>query len=88
MLSGAEESVSDRDLQVEYLTGETAEAARREYGVAAGGFEALLVGRDGGVKLRSSRPIVSSELFARIDEMPMRRRELREMRERGERESD
>lgn len=87
MLSGAEEGVADRDLQVEYLTGESAEAARSEYGVA-GGFESLLVGRDGGVKLRSSWPIVSSELFARIDEMPMRRRELREMRERGGRESD
>lgn len=84
MLSGAEESVSERDLQVEYLTGETAEAARREYGVADG-FEALLVGRDGGVKLRSPEPIGPDELFGRIDEMPMRRRE---MRERGERGSD
>lgn len=64
------------------MTGESAEAARREYGVA-GGFETLLVGRDGGVKLRSREPVGPEELFGRIDEMPMRQREIREMRERG-----
>lgn len=66
------------------MVGEDPEApdARRRYGVAADGFEALLVGRDGGVKLRYPEPIGPDELFGRIDEMPMRRREMREMRER------
>jgi hypothetical protein len=80
LLSSAEKGVSDRDLQVEYLTGESAEAVRREYGVADG-FEALLVGRDRGVKLRSPEPVTPEELFGRIDEMPMRRREMREREE-------
>lgn len=75
--------MAERDLRVEYLAGETAGELRRAYGVADG-FEALLVGRDGGVKLRSPEPVSPEELFERIDEMPLRRRELREMRERGD----
>jgi hypothetical protein len=39
-------------------------------------FAVLLVGKDGGVKLRSSRPVSAEDLFALIDTMPMRRREM------------
>ena len=42
----------------------------------AGGFEVLLVGKDGGVKLRSDRPVRAEDLFALIDTMPMRRQEM------------
>ena len=31
------------------------------------GFEVLLIGKDGGVKLRQERPIASETLFATID---------------------
>ncbi len=65
MLSGHEAGISDRDLRVEYLTG-------------ADEFAVVLIGRDGGEKLRSTSPIPAAELFGKIDEMPMRRRELRE----------
>jgi hypothetical protein len=41
----------------------------------------LLIGKDGGVKLRAEEPLPAAEFFALIDTMPMRRRE---MRERGE----
>lgn len=37
------------------------------------GFEVLLVGKDGAVKLRSRKPITLEALFAEIDAMPMRR---------------
>ena len=42
------------------------------------GFEILLVGKDGGVKLRSPAPVSTRDLFALIDAMPMRQREMRE----------
>ena len=76
MLSGHEAGISDRDLRVEYLTG-------------ADEFAVVLIGRDGGEKLRRASPISAEELFATIDEMPMRRRELRdrEMRDREMRDS-
>jgi hypothetical protein len=40
-------------------------------------FAVLLVGKDGGVKLRATRPVRAEELFALVDTMPMRRQEMR-----------
>ena len=40
-------------------------------------FEILLIGLDGGVKLRKKSPVSRSALFALIDKMPMRRAELK-----------
>ena len=50
-------------------------ALRQRYGAATTGFEALLIGKDGGVKLTSKQPIPAQTLFATIDAMPMRRTE-------------
>ena len=41
-----------------------------------GPFEILLIGLDGGVKLRQSEFVSIKDLFGRIDQMPMRRREV------------
>ena len=51
---------------------------RRNRKGAADGFAALLVGKDGGVKRTSYEPLGAEALFGQIDQMPMRRRELRE----------
>jgi hypothetical protein len=40
-------------------------------------FLAVLVGKDGGEKLRSLKPITAQELIATIDAMPMRQGEMR-----------
>ena len=53
------------------------ERFRRNRSGAADGFAALLVGKDGSVKRTSLTSIPTAELFAQIDSMPMRRRELR-----------
>ena len=45
---------------------------------AVDGFAALLVGKDGGVKRTSYEPLDTDDLFDQIDQMPMRRREMRE----------
>ena len=42
-----------------------------------GEFEILLIGKDGGVKLRSSSPLENSRIFGVIDQMPMRQAEMR-----------
>ncbi|MEO0344029.1 MAG: DUF4174 domain-containing protein [Pseudomonadota bacterium] len=42
------------------------------------GFQIVLVGKDGGVKLRKASPWNVRELSRVIDKMPMRQRELRE----------
>lgn len=42
-------------------------------------FRIRLVGKDGGVKLDSAKPVSCDELFKLIDAMPMRRAEARRM---------
>jgi len=55
----------------------TAGALRRYYGVKQSQFRAILIGKDGGSKLQSSKPIHADRLFSLIDSMPMRRQEVR-----------
>ena len=57
--------------------GAKAEALRRRLDLPADAFRAVLVGKDGGVKLSSDRPISPRALFATIDAMPMRQDEMR-----------
>ena len=79
----------ERDIVVIYVVGDDvsadlgpapgsdAQGLRRRYGVDANRFAALLVGKDGGVKLKSSSPLSASRLSSVIDAMPMRRQEMR-----------
>jgi hypothetical protein len=52
-----------------------AAALRDETGVKKGSFQVILVGRDGGIKLRSDTVVPDVELFDVIDRMPMRQAE-------------
>ena len=49
----------------------------RRFAVERDAFRAILVGKDGTVKLDRGAAITSDELFALIDAMPMRRLEMR-----------
>ena len=46
------------------------------------GFQLVLIGKDGGVKLRKPRPWTVRELSRTIDKMPMRQQEIRQRWER------
>lgn len=87
---GREAASVDRDLLLGYFpagaagsfSGEPVAASagktlREELGVAADGFTVLLIGKDGGVKLRSAKPLSADTIFATIDSMPMRQQETR-----------
>lgn len=50
-----------------------AKALKKDVGVDDDGFHVVLIGKDGGVKLRSERPVGGLEMFDLIDRMPMRR---------------
>lgn len=56
--------------------GLSAKSLRRRYDVPQGSQQALLVGKDGGVKVRRDGAIPRAILFDTIDAMPMRRREM------------
>jgi len=61
---------SDADLDV------TPESLRTHYGVEAGTFAVLLVGKDTGVKRRADDVVSPDALYSQIDSMPMRQREM------------
>lgn len=53
-------------------------ALRARHGIGPEDFTVLLVGKDGGVKLRAAEPVTADRLYGRIDGMPMRRVEARQ----------
>jgi Domain of unknown function (DUF4174) len=88
LASNAEE-VFDRDLMIleiveqgqskagkQLLSGTSVQEIRKRFGLQTGTFQVLLIGKDGGVKLRSSEPVSMKDLFGLIDSMPMRQQEM------------
>ncbi len=68
-----------RDLTIVEIVGDTvrgagdpAAALRRRYHLPTA-FTAILIGKDGGEKLRSAKPFPAAALEATIDAMPMRK---------------
>lgn len=79
LLQDHERGFAERDLLTTvFLENDEAVETRDRYGIVGGSFMVVLVGRDGGEKFRSDEPVPAEALFARIDAMPMRRREMRE----------
>jgi hypothetical protein len=74
------QAIAGRDLVVIEVIGDlpNATALRRQYGVPVDQFAVLLIGKDGGEKLRAAAPVEPSEIFRLIDSMPMRQREIRQ----------
>jgi hypothetical protein len=83
------EGVLERDLMVleiieqgqsragnQLLSGKSVQDIRKRIGARTGLFQVLLIGKDGGVKLRSSEPVSMKDIFGLIDSMPMRRQEM------------
>jgi len=63
------------DLQLNQWTSSSKDL--QSYKKSAHSFEVVLIGLDGGVKLRQTELLPVEDLFALIDGMPMRRAELR-----------
>jgi len=61
----------------ENLATETAQALRQRYRIEPSEFTTILVGKDGGEKLRTEEPLPLQKLFDTIDAMPMRQAEMR-----------
>lgn len=89
-LAAARAVLAERDMPVLLVTrtGVAALAGRRSptleaaelraaYGVGEDDFAVVLVGKDGGEKLRSAEPVTAERLTGLVDSMPMRRREAR-----------
>ena len=55
-----------------------AKALQMQLGLGSEPFQAVLVGKDGRMKLRATKPITAPELMATIDAMPIRQDEMRQ----------
>jgi len=95
LFSGLDNEFTERDLIVislfyfdcsevgeRYMTDESADRLKRRLvdENAVSSFSVMVIGKDGGIKLRSEEVIEPDELFSVIDRMPMRQREMREGR--------
>ena len=67
--------VQERDMVV-YVLKPSSEIGQ-QFGVVGHGFTVILVGKDGGEKMRQAQAVALKELYATIDRMPMRQREMR-----------
>lgn len=89
--------VHDRDLKVFYLikngqssvdgnniNKETASAIREKYVITDDEVTLILIGKDGGEKLRQRNDISLNEIFNRIDQIPMRKAEMEERNQNDE----
>ncbi|MEG8040133.1 DUF4174 domain-containing protein [Sphingomonas sp. LR60] len=77
-------AAEDRDLQVIEIIGEKVTGVsdapamlRKRFNLPSDRFSVVLIGKDGGLKMRQTRPIAAALLEETIDAMPMRRQEKR-----------
>ena len=92
-LAAQKAEVADRDLVIfeilesgssamgtKYLDPQTAQSLREKFDLPSGEFTVLLIGKDGGIKLKHRDQIRLEDIFALIDAMPMRQQEMRRQR--------
>ncbi|GGF26756.1 DUF4174 domain-containing protein [Hymenobacter cavernae] len=82
LLSQDAKAMQERDIQVLELVANQLSEADKQYlqqqlKVVPDQFTVLLLGKDGGVKLRQTEPLTTQQLFGTIDTMPMRQQEMR-----------
>lgn len=80
IIAGWKAEGDDRDLSMVEVVDDivigatdTAASLRQRYRLPASGFMAILIGKDGGAKLRSRSPVAAAVLETTIDAMPVRR---------------
>ena len=78
ILNGEVEGLREREIVIEtYLLNERNEAVFTRHTAGQAPFTFVLIGKDGGEKLRSNQLVSTKKLFGLIDQMPMRQSEMR-----------
>jgi len=71
--------LQERDIQIHEIVGLKAnESVFKKYKASAQKFTFVLFGKDGGEKLRSYGPVSLEKLYRTIDDMPMRKAEMKQ----------
>jgi len=74
----ASEGYVERNSQKTPLSDTQNTSLRAQFDVPQDAFTLLLIGKDGGIKRHENHAITVDTLFAQIDSMPMRQREMRQ----------
>lgn len=79
ILDASRKGIQERDIKVYHYSSARKDLSEwKRWNVdSANAFTFILVGRDGGEKLRSSEVVNAEKLFGLIDAMPMRKDEMR-----------
>jgi len=77
ILQADERGLTERDIIITLITPETDKKRFEKLMKNGKGFRFILIGKDGGIKLYSGKPVTLEQLFALIDSMPMRRYEVK-----------
>jgi len=78
ILSGAA-GLKERDIQVHEIIGlKGNESLFKKYKASTQNFTFILLGKDGGEKIRSHEPVNLEKLYQIIDAMPMRQAEMKQ----------
>lgn len=77
ILQADEEGLTERDIIISLITPESDKKRFEKFMKNGKGFRFILIGKDGGIKLSSDKPVTLKQLFALIDSMPMRRYEVK-----------
>jgi hypothetical protein len=77
ILQADEEGLAERDIIITLITPESDKKRFEKLMKNGKGLRFILIGKDGGIKLSSDKPVTLEQLFALIDSMPMRRYEVK-----------
>ena len=82
MLAADAKGMAERDFKVievayDQLSPADRQCWTQQLGQSLSGFVVVLVGKDGGVKRTSAKPLPATDFFGTVDKMPMRRQEMR-----------
>jgi hypothetical protein len=76
LLNAELNGLKERDVEVKYFYAELNKAEFKKRNITVS-FTVILVGKDGGDKLRSLKPLSIQKLYNTIDAMPMRQSEMK-----------
>lgn len=68
--------LAERDMVITLITPLSDKNRHNQLMKNGKGFRFILIGKDGGEKLRSDKPVTLEQIFALVDSMPMRRYEM------------
>ena len=76
ILNADPEGLKERDIEVKFFYADRDKDKFKEKHIKSG-FTIILVGKDGGDKLRSTSTLTLQKLYSTIDAMPMRQSEMK-----------